>query len=127
MAQQRGIVDLESRELDLETGIFRAEQAIEEARRDAIDLAARRSTQAATDLQKTRSRIELNLTRRDVLLKVAAGLGATAALESQGVMRTTYVITREIDGEPTEFTVNKHERMTPGDIIEIVRVLGDES
>lgn len=114
--QQRSLLELEGRELDIQTALSRSRQALSEAERDAIDLRARRVVQAATSLQETRARIA----RQEERARLAAQLviEAGASLASAGDFEEVYHFQIHRDGE-SAFAAPRGTTLQGGDVVEV--------
>ena len=121
---QRNLIDLEARELDLQTALFRARQRISETGRDAIALRARYQTEATEELQRVRSRIQdltsgIQVTKALLLDTGVAG----ATIASDATMRFM-VRRRAADGE-VEMAIAPSALLRPGDVLEVTVELDD--
>lgn len=80
---QRTQIELETRELDAETAIFRARQRRSDLDREASDLVIGRRAQVLEELQGTEARIARLETRRSMTRRLLAGAEALIASEEQ--------------------------------------------
>lgn len=117
---QRTLIDLESKELDLQTGIFRAKRRLSEAERDETAMKGQRSTDATKELQQVRAEIEqlMNETAlsKELLLEEGA---VTADDETEIVM--SFAITRSTEGVQEIFPSVAATKLKPGDVLEVKR------
>lgn len=118
--QQRTLVELEGRELDMQTAAFRSRQRLSEAERDIVDLRARRQVEAVAELQRTRAEIEQLEERERTAVELIATTGALPGAGVAGALATPlleFSITRE-DGEgATTLPAGRDMRVQPGDVI----------
>lgn len=115
---QRALFELESQELDLQTGIFRSQQRVKEADRDIVALRTRRATEATQDLQQVNAALEELATRRAMLREILE----TTGMVSTGLgdeMVTLFYLTRV--GTPGEQQVNGSLMLRPGDVLRVER------
>ncbi|MEL6679720.1 MAG: hypothetical protein AAFQ51_13525, partial [Pseudomonadota bacterium] len=120
---RRNLINLESRELDLQNSIYRAQQRIKEADRDEAELVARRETQARVELQQVRARLEALEIRRNTVRQLSLLSGVEATLEVEIQIQTEYRITRLAGDGVTELSVGPNARLNPGDVLMIERQL----
>jgi protein involved in polysaccharide export with SLBB domain len=78
---QRNLFELESKALDLQNGIYRAQQRIKEAERDQANLISNRATTAAFELQDVNAKIEALGARsqmlRGIILERGTDIGSS--------------------------------------------------
>lgn len=119
---QRTLIDLESKELDLQTGIFRAKRRLSEAQRDETAMMGQRSTDATKELQRVRAEVEqlMNETAlsKELLLEEGA---VTSDSETEIVM--SFAITRATDGAQESLPAVAATKLMPGDVLEVKRNL----
>lgn len=125
-SSERQLADAEARLLELETAVLTAQQQLNEAERDEVDLRGDRRVTIATELQDARTelgRIEVQLTTAQSLFAEAARFGSTiASLAGDDTERAvTLVVTRPgRDGEGTRtFTAAASTQLRPGDVLEV--------
>lgn len=119
---QRTLIELEARQLDLETGVFRAKQEINQVERDTIDLLARRAIDSSLELLKTRAEIEALATREVTLRQVLAERGGAVALtqfESAAQGDALFRIRRRRDGDVVVFEADADTPLEPLDVVEV--------
>ncbi|CTQ32710.1 polysaccharide biosynthesis/export family protein [Jannaschia rubra] len=115
---QQTLIDLEARELDTETGIFRARQQLSELDRDAGDLRAGRRVQVLQDLQTSEAeiaRLESRLETTGEYLTVAQALLAASASEVR--VRPEFVILR--GAEARRIDADGTTPLAPLDVLEV--------
>jgi protein involved in polysaccharide export with SLBB domain len=119
---QRTLVDLESKQLDLETALFRARQAIAEADRDAVDLRAQRAMNTTMELQRVEAELE-QLRQREITLLgllAEAGFQAAAVLEDAPLIVPDYAIVRTDEaGSVREIAAEAGTKTRPGDVVQV--------
>ncbi|MEM1383240.1 MAG: polysaccharide biosynthesis/export family protein [Pseudomonadota bacterium] len=123
---QRTLVDLEGRELDLQTSSFRARQRLSEADRDIIDLRARRSTEAVVELQKARAQIELLKERAGTMQEMLVEMGAASTLDEVAETRVDFTVLRQTEAGLEEMWVGRDARVQPSDVIEVKLTIIEE-
>lgn len=119
----RSVADLEGRVLDMETAALRAKQDIAQATQDANALRNDRDAEVAQELQQTEANLEaanLKILTSNSLMQEALSIapeaaGAVGAAEPE----ISYVIVREIDGEPQEMPAQEHTPVLPGDVVKV--------
>ncbi|WP_043870272.1 polysaccharide biosynthesis/export family protein [Celeribacter indicus] len=118
---QEALFEVESQEIDLETGIFRARQRLKEADRDILALKSRYQVEAARELQTVNGTLEELRLRRSMLagLVEAAGGEATTDLDS---VETLYFLTRAGDAAG-ERPVMPDTVIGRGDVLRVERLL----
>lgn len=124
---QRGLFELETKVLDLQNGIFRAQQSIKEAERDLVGLKSNRVTMAAVELQDVNAKIEALRARSDMLRNVVLERGAGA---SNGEGAETLVTTFDVQrgrGEARQTLSGPDTVLAPGDIVTVAQMLVPQS
>ncbi|WP_108658697.1 polysaccharide biosynthesis/export family protein [Acuticoccus kandeliae] len=121
---RREVTELEARQLEIEGSILTAEQQLNEAERDEIELRGDRRIEIVTELRDARTelnRIEVRTATADALFAEAARFGSTVSdLASQAQDRTpTFVVTRGGEREPRVFEAIASTVLQPGDVIEV--------
>lgn len=119
----RSVADLEGRVLDMETAALRAKQDIAQATQDANALRNDRDAEVAQELQQAEANLEaanLKILTSNSLMQEALSIapeaaGAVGATEPE----ISYVIVREIDGEPQEMPAQEHTPVLPGDVVKV--------
>ncbi|WP_024588105.1 polysaccharide biosynthesis/export family protein [Aliihoeflea sp. 2WW] len=119
----RSVADLEGRVLDMETAALRAKQDIAQATQDANALRNDRDAEVAQELQQAEANLEaanLKILTSNSLMQEALSIapeaaGAVGAAEPD----ISYVIVREIDGEPQEMPAQEHTPVLPGDVVKV--------
>ncbi|MCK0168477.1 polysaccharide biosynthesis/export family protein [Jannaschia sp. S6380] len=118
---QQTLIDLEARELDTETGIFRARQQLSELDRDEGDLRANRRVQVLRDLQEAEgevARLETQLATTRNLLSATAAL--LAEPEGEESVRLDFTILRGDGGE--RIAATPATPLRPLDVLEVEAV-----
>lgn len=115
---QRAIYELDTQDIDIQTGIFRAQQRIQEAERDILSIGNRLTTDATGELQQVNAAQEELAMQRSVMGGLLRLSGSDAPLLSAEV-RTLYHLMR--DGTETE--VAPATPLRAGDVIRIERVV----
>ena len=126
LSLQGQLIDLENRELDTQTAIFRARQSISELERERIDLVAARQLEVLRDLQRSEMLVEQltarEETQRRVLVEAAPLLDTTAGdLQVSAVFR----ITRADAAGEEAILATRGTQLRPADVIEVELVMGD--
>ena len=109
--------------LDMETAALRAKQDIAQATQDANALRNDRDAEVAQELQQAEANLEaanLKILTSNSLMQEALSIapeaaGAVGAAEPD----ISYVIVREIDGEPQEMPAQEHTPVLPGDVVKV--------
>jgi protein involved in polysaccharide export with SLBB domain len=124
---QSGLFDLESKALDLQNGIYRAQQSIKEAERDQVSLFSNRATTAALELQNTNAKIEALHLRSEVLKSIILERGAEAGASNSavGAIVTTFDIQRG-NGASRENLTGPDTILMSGDIVKVAQILVPE-
>lgn len=120
VAQQGQLINLENRQLDTETAVFRARQSIAELERERIDLEADRRLDILRELQRSETAIEQLSARQNMNRRLL--LGAEALLVEAGEqldIRTSYRITRPGPDGPQTRDAPPDARLGPADVIEV--------
>ncbi len=123
---ERQLADAEARVLELETAVLAAEQQLNEAERDAVELKGRRRVTIVSELQNARTelgRIEVKLGTAEELFAEAARFGSTIAeLAAAERDRTVSLLVtrtpRQGDGGRT-FVAAPGTVLRPGDVLEV--------
>ncbi len=130
LARQPQIVDARRRLFDLENqlqaqsnALYRAQQSIKEADRDAVALRTRRSTEAATELQRVTADREALMIRRATLREVAAQTGSFVGTADEDDIVIRLTLSREVDGTLSEIDADPGGAILPGDILRYERRL----
>ncbi|MCF3931918.1 polysaccharide biosynthesis/export family protein [Acuticoccus sp. M5D2P5] len=121
---RRELTDLEARQLELEGSILTAEQQLNEADRDEIELVGDRRIDIVTELRDARTelnRIEVRTETADALFAEAARFGSTVSDLAKGATdRTpTFVVTRGGAGSDRVFEAVASTVLQPGDVVEV--------
>lgn len=120
---QRVFFELESQDIDLQNGIFRAQQRIKEADRDILGLETRLATENTRELQTINAAQEDLLVRREMLASLVELAGVQTPSERRNLV-TSFYLTRQ--GQDTvERPVAPDTRVMAGDILRIERVMVD--
>jgi polysaccharide export outer membrane protein len=123
---QRSLFQLESQGLDLEDGIFRARQRINEADRDIVALESRRQSEVNRDLQNNQGQYESLLIRAETLRRVIEENGAATIAIDAALTITEYSITRNIDGQAQVIDAEPGDPILPGDVLTVEQILVNE-
>ncbi|MEO0819620.1 MAG: polysaccharide biosynthesis/export family protein [Pseudomonadota bacterium] len=123
---QRALIELEGRELDLQTAIFRSRQRISEAERDMVALRARRETESTRELQVERARIEQILENLGTLKAMLSESGVPEPMLDEDDIETVFSVLRQQDGGTVEQTLEPADRLLPGDVLTVTRLLPEE-
>lgn len=125
-SSERQLADAEARLLELETAVLAAQQQLNEAERDEVDLKGDRRVTIATELQDARTelgRIEVQLTTAQSLFAEAARFGSTIAslAQDRAERAVTLVVTRPGAGGAAArtFTATAATPLRPGDVLEV--------
>lgn len=128
-ALQRQFIDLENRQLDTDTAVFRAQQSISELARDRISIEANRQLEVLRELQRAEAEVDQLDVRRDTNTQLLAG--AEAMLASEGevspLVRLTYTITRETEAGRTKIAADLGTRLQPADVLEVSILTGSDN
>ena len=119
-AAQRRVFDLQSSELDLQNGIFRADQRKKEAERDLATLGSDSRTRSAIDLQNTNARIESLITRRDTVSRVMIERGATIELTPEDPVLVRKFEVERGSGPDREVIQGPDTALRPGDVVTVI-------
>lgn len=120
VALQSSRIDLQSRQTDLETALFRAQQSATEIDRDRIDLETRRQETGLSELQDARSQ----LGRIDTRIKMLADIrqeGQVALLDLSEGLEEVVVFSISREAEDLQ-AVARDFRLHPLDVLEVATV-----
>ena len=124
---QRELFDLETKELDLQSSIFRAQQSIKEAERDLVGLNSNRATMAAVELQDVNAKIEALRVRRDMLRSLVLEHGtATSGEEGDEVLVFNFDVQRG-SGEMPQTLSGPDTVLARGDILTVTQTFQNVS
>lgn len=120
----RDLAELETRMLELETAILTAEQQLNEADRDEIELRGQRRVGIITDLQDTKTqltRISVQLETEQALFAEAARFGTTLTdlRKTAATATPTLLVTRAGAVSPDPFEADSLTPLRPGDVLEV--------
>ena len=118
----RAVTDLEAKQLQLEVAKLSAEQQLNEAFRDELDLVNENLKVNVSELQETREeldQVELQLQTAKSLILEAVSLGS-GLTSPQDVEKPIYRLTRSIGGETTTLIVGEQHSMMPGDTLQVI-------
>ncbi len=127
MSLQGQLINLEARQLDTETEIFRARQSIADLDRERIEVDAARRLNILSDLQSSEAELEQLDAQRDMNRRLLLSAGA-ALTESEILsdVRVEYRITRQ-GGEGSEsVVVGPETRLAPADVLEVRAVVAQD-
>ena len=121
---QSSLIEMQSRETDVETALFRAQQSQTEVARDRIDLETRRQETSLAELQTVKSQMAQFDTRINMLEALRAE-GEVALLDLSEGIETVLVfnIAREEGGLDN---VERAFKLNPLDVLEVSAVSPDE-
>lgn len=116
---QRTLIDLEARELDTETEVFRARQQLSELDRDRIDLETQRSIEVLRELQRSEAEIDRMMTRAETTNQLLVGAETMLSEEDDlPQFRPRFFVTRAGGGgELTDIEPNTP--LKPLDVLEV--------
>ncbi|MBY8977351.1 polysaccharide biosynthesis/export family protein [Rhodobacteraceae bacterium NNCM2] len=123
---QRLLIDLETKELDLQTGVFRAKRRLSEAERDETEVRAKRSTDATAELQRVRAEIEQLMNETTMSKELLLEAGSLGPEEETDVV-LSFTITRSTSSGQDRFPAVRATTLYPGDVLEVTRSLIDSS
>ena len=129
VALQGALSELESRQLDTETAVFRARQSIAELQRDRVDKEAARQLEVLSELQKAEAEIERLAVERDMTRDLIAETmteGMVAATEAMPEPQVIYRITRRGEEGSTVTEVPAETRLEPADVLEVAVISAEE-
>lgn len=122
IAMQRALIDLEARQLDSETQVFRARQEIAETERRIADLRDRRATNVLDEVQQVQAEIARLEVRISTTQQIVVETGAEAVLQSNEEALTLvpqYQITREVAGRITRLSADQDTPLLPLDLLHV--------
>ncbi|WP_299772041.1 polysaccharide biosynthesis/export family protein [uncultured Tateyamaria sp.] len=121
-ALQRQVTDQQVRLLEVETARLNAEQRLNEARRDRLDLVNERSRELVQGLQDQRAAIgELRLRMEtDAALFADATRTGTGLVQLSALVAPQLQITRQGAEGPMTFPVGRGDFIQGGDVLEVV-------
>ena len=122
IAMQRALIDLEARQLDADTQVFRARQQIAETDRRIADLGDRRVTNVLDELQQVQAEIARLDVRIATTQQIVVESGAEAVLQGTEVPLTLvpqYVIAREVAGQVTHIPADQDTPLLPLDLLQV--------
>jgi exopolysaccharide production protein ExoF len=123
-AIQSQLIELENRQLDTETAVFRARQSIGELERDRVDIEAGRQLAVLRELQETEAEIDRQTSRRNTTRQLMAGAELLQADAEDGpTFGLAFAITRETAAGRVELEAGPETRMQPADVLEVETVL----
>ena len=121
---QGQLINLESRQLDTETAVFRARQSIAELDREKIGIEADRRLEILRELQQAEARIEQLRARRDTTRQLLVGAEALLASSDQKLdVRISYRITRPGPDGPRVLDASPDTLLGPADVIEVEAII----
>lgn len=117
---QGQLINLEARELDTETSIYRARQNVSEIERERIALEADRRLEILQQLQQSEAESDRLAARRDTNLRLLVGAEAFLATTQRAAdVRMDYRITRQGGPEAGEMQVDATARLFPADVLNV--------
>ncbi|MEL6640310.1 MAG: polysaccharide biosynthesis/export family protein [Pseudomonadota bacterium] len=125
VAIQSSLIEMQSRQTDVETALFRAQQSQTEVARDRIDLETRRQETSLAELQTVKSQMAQFDTRINMLEALRAE-GEVALLDLSEGIETVLIfnISRE---EGSLENVERSFKLDPLDVLEISAVTEDDA
>lgn len=122
---ERVVSGMKSDSLDQTTAIMRARQGVAEATRNLEGLQDRRRSEAAADLQASKSQLEQARARRDLTQRL---LFQSLTLSPEGSSPVpSYNIIRNVDGEVSKLDATETTVLLPGDVVSMVPQVSDNS
>lgn len=121
---QSSLIEMQSRQTDVETALFRAQQSQTEVARDRIDLETRRQETSLAELQTVKSQMAQFQTRITMLEALRAE-GEVALLDLAEGIETVLVFNISRD-EGTVENVARNFKLDPLDVLEVSAVTPDE-
>ena len=124
VALQSSLIDLQARQTDVETALFRAQQRVTEIDRERIDLETRRQENALTELQN----VQTSLAQIETRMGMLEALGREGSLAMADISDDTeqvlaFSIAR---GDETQNNVERNAELKPLDVLEVSAVSPDE-
>lgn len=124
VALQSSLIDLQARQTDVETALFRAQQRVTEIDRERIDLETRRQENALTELQN----VQTNLAQVETRMGMLEALGREGSLAMADISEDieqvlAFSIAR---GEETQNNVERNAELKPLDVLEVSAVSPDD-
>jgi len=119
---QRTVMDLEARRLDLDVAKLGAEQQLNEAVRDELDLLNERRRLIVTELQETGGdldEVEVRLQAAKALVSEASSLGGASSM-LQVELKPTYRLSRSEGSQSITRDVGEQDPINPGDTLQVV-------
>lgn len=124
VALQSSLIDLQARQTDVETALFRAQQRVTEIDRERIDLETRRQENALTELQNVQTSLAQIETRMGMLEALGReGSLAMADISDGAEQVLAFSIAR---GDETQNNVERNAKLKPLDVLEVSAVSPDE-
>jgi protein involved in polysaccharide export with SLBB domain len=123
VALQSSRIDLESRQTDLETALFRAQQGATEIDRDRIDLETRRQETGLTELQAARSQLGRIATRIQMLADIRQE-GQIALLDLSEGLEDVIVFSISRNNADIQ-VVQRDFQLSPLDVLEVATTPDD--
>lgn len=121
------VTELEAKVLTLDVAKLQAEQQLNKAIRDELDIVNVQRSEVVTALQKSREELD----QLKVRLRVARDLYADTASRSGAIANQTlettykYKIMRRADVNSEPFEANEQTLVSPGDTIEVIAIVTD--
>lgn len=124
---QGQLINLENRQLDTETAVFRARQSIAELERERVDIEASRRLEILRELQRSEAVAERLQARRSTNRHLLLGAEALLAATSQEPnIRILYQITHQSPDGPQVLDVDPDTRLDPSDVLTVQAILDQE-
>lgn len=128
ISAQNQLIDLENRQLDTETAIFRARQFIAELERDRVEIEAARRLEILRELQRAEAEIERLTARRNTTSQLLAGAEAVLAEAGETPdFQLLFEITREDGTDRTDFAAELGTRVRPADVLDVQALVVEET
>lgn len=118
----KAVSELEAKLLDLENETLSAEQKLNEAVREELELVNQRRLLIATESGETRQELDqLNIRLSAARALLATSLtGAQGSAEPERDIKPTFILMRRINGKMTSLEVGENAHVKPGDTLKII-------
>ena len=119
---EREIADLRFDRLTQTTAILRAQQALNQAKREAAQLEDARQTQGALALQDEQTKLEQLLLEQSTTQRLLLDLETNAVAENGATAPVVYTIVRSGPNGPSEAAASEISALQPGDVLKVAVV-----
>jgi protein involved in polysaccharide export with SLBB domain len=116
---EREITDLRFDRLSQTTAILRAQQALNQAKREAAQLEDARQTQGALALQDEQTKLEQLLLQQSTTQRLLLDLETNALADSGATAIVQYAIVRAGQNGPSEVPATEASSLQPGDVLKV--------